>query len=150
MTASAHTMAATIHVAPCGLRVGRTASAWVAPKWLGALRLLAPLWLGLPQAGVAQPDAIHLSAPSPLPQAQLRLVLTPRTTMVYEPRRLASPLAMAADGQVEAPPSVGLEFRSPPSHTGARAVLRVQLSGNAALQFRPRKGGLAISYRNQF
>jgi len=114
------------------------------------LALLVSLWLGLPQACLSTPDATRLSAPPALPAVQLRLALTPRTAMVYEPRRLASPLPLATDGQAAAPPSLGLEFRSPPSHSGTRAVLRVQLSGDAALQFRPRKGGLAVSYRSQF
>ena len=128
----------------------RRAEASVRPTWVGILGVLAVLWMALPQAGVAAPDATRLSAPPALPAAQLRLVLTSRTAMVYEPRRLATPLVLAGDGKSEAPPSLGLEFRSPPSQHGPRTILRVQLSGDAALQFRPRRGGLAISYRTQF
>ena len=117
---------------------------------MGVLSCLTVLCLVLPQAALAAPDATRLSAPPALPAAQLRLVLTSRTAMVYEPRRLAVPLPLAGAGQSEVPPSLGLEFRSPPSQHGPRAMLRVQLSGDAALQFRPRRGGLAISYRTQF
>lgn len=143
-------MIAGIPIAPTRSCGQRRAAASAKLTWVGALGLLAVMWVALPQTGLAAPDPTRLSAPSALPEAQLRLVLTPRTTMVYEPRRLANPLPLAGDGQREAPPSLGLEFRSPPSQHGPRSILRVQLSGDAALQFRPRRGGLAISYRTQF
>ena len=136
-------MAAHLHVMPRQHRIWRRAAAGLL-AWLG----VALLWL--PAGCGAAPDVTRLTAPAALPAAQLRLQLTSRTTMVYEPRRLSTPLPLAAEGQGETPPSLGLEFRSPPSQHGARSILRVQLSGDAALQFRPRRRGLAISYRAQF
>jgi hypothetical protein len=110
-----------------------------------SLALLLAVGNVLPDACRAAPEA-----PSPLPGPQLRLVLGSRTAMVYEPRSPAPPLPLAGQ-QGQAAPSIGLEFRTPPSHAnGPRGLLRVQLSSDAALQFRPRRGGLAVSYRADF
>ena len=46
--------------------------------------------------------------------------------------------------------SLGLEFRSPAASQGPRSILRVQLSGDSVLNFRPRGGGMAATYRSQF
>ena len=109
------------------------------------LRGLALAWLAC--AGSA---AFGQHTPSALPGPQLRLALSPAASVVFEPRRLpaASPLADAnLDG---AAPSLGLEFKAPAKRDGPRMLLRVQLSADAALQFRPRRGGLAVSYRAEF
>lgn len=100
--------------------------------------------------GGARPCGAAPDAPSPLPGKQLRLALGPRTSVVYEPRPLPprQPLAVQPG---DAAPSVGLEFQAPPGHaSGPRSLLRVQLSADAAVQFRPRRGGLAVSYRAEF
>jgi hypothetical protein len=113
-----------------------------APR-LGALLLLVAAGL----------SARAADAPAALPAGQLKLALGPHTSMVYEPRRLPSPLPLQADGAAveAAAPSLGLEFRTPSAtRDGPRGLLRVQLSGDAALQLRPRRGGLAISYRTTF
>lgn len=118
-----------------------------------AARPLPPapaLLLALVLLSAAAPSGAAPDAPSPLPGKQLRLALGPRTSVVYEPRPLPpqQPLAVQPG---DAAPSVGLEFKAPPGHaSGPRGLLRVQLSADAAVQFRPRRGGLAVSYRAVF
>ena len=90
-------------------------------------------------------------APSTLPGPQLKLAPGRSASVVDEPRRLATPQPLADPLAAAMSPSLGLAFRAPPaSRDGPRALLRVQLSGDAALQFRPRRGGLAVSYRAEF
>lgn len=99
---------------------------------------------------VTGPCAAAPDAPSPLPGLQLRLALGSRTSMVYEPRPLPPNQPLAVQPATAAP-SIGLEFKGAPSHAaGPQSLLRVQLSADTALQFRPRRGGLAVSYRAQF
>lgn len=81
----------------------------------------------------------------------LGLPLTARTSVVYEPR----PVRPWADGNpatigAPAEAKLGLEFKKVSATTGAKNLLRVQLSASSALQFRPRGGGLNVSYRAQF
>ncbi len=147
MTPGFHPQPPAVHVRHCA---AATLARPVTLHLWALMTLMAALLTGLTAASQAAPDSTRLTAPPALPAAQLRLALTSRTTMVYEPRRVATPLPLAGDGQGETPPSLGLEFRSPPAQHGARSILRVQLSGDAALQFRPRRRGLAISYRAQF
>lgn len=111
---------------------------------------LMPLLAGLAGLG-ATPAAVAQTAPSTLPGPQLKLALGRSASMVYEPRRLPAAQPLADPQAGAAAPSLGLEFRSPPAQRdGLRSVLRVQLSSDAALQFRPRRGGLAVSYRAEF
>ncbi len=81
----------------------------------------------------------------------LGLALGPRTRLVYEPRPVR-PWAEANAALTGAPAQarVGLEFKTVSPSTGARNLLRVQLAGGGALQFRPRGGGLTVAYREQF
>ncbi len=113
---------------------------------------LAGLALGLGAACQAAPDAQPAGpAPAPLPQAQLRLALTPRTAMVYEPQRVPSPAELADRSVAPVPHALGLEFRTPSASAhGPESVLRLQLSAGAALHLRPRRRGVALSYRVQF
>lgn len=116
--------------------------------WAGrqpGLRGLALAWLAC--AGSA---AFAQHTPSPLPGPQLRLALSPVASMVYEPRRVPAASPLADNNLDGAAPSLGLEFKSPAKRDGPRALLRVQLSADSALQFRPRRGGLAVSYRAEF
>jgi hypothetical protein len=81
----------------------------------------------------------------------LGLALGARTRLVYEPRPLR-PWADANAAVVGAPaePRLGLEFKSVSPATGASNLFRVQMSGGAALQFRPRGGGMTVAYKAQF
>lgn len=94
--------------------------------------------LGLPCAaqdvhGVAQRSA-------------LRFELGPRTQLLVQPpQRLAEQPRASESG-------LGVELKLRPARTSRdlQQLLRLQLSQRSALQFRPRSGGLTISYREQF
>lgn len=82
----------------------------------------------------------------------LGLPLSSRARLVYEPRPSrpwaeSSPAALAG---APAEDKLGLEFKTVSATSGAKNLLRVQLSASSALQFRPRGGGLNVSYRAQF
>lgn len=81
----------------------------------------------------------------------LRLALSDRMGMVYTPRPPA-PTAVAPHDLARAQPqaSLGLEFASRARREGPRSLLRVQLSGDSTLAFRPRGGGLHVTYRSTF
>lgn len=126
----------------CGL-AGRMATGW----WALPLPLLVLMLAG---TCAAAPPVLQ-GAPTALPGPQLRLAIGPSASMVYGPRRLAAPQLLPDPQAAAVPPSLGLEFRAPAaSREGPRALLRVQLSGDAALQFRPRRRGIAVSYRAEF
>jgi hypothetical protein len=81
----------------------------------------------------------------------LGLPLSRRTRIVYEPRPVrpwADTNAAASGAPAEA--RLGLEFRTVSATTGAKNLLRVQLSAVSALQFRPRGGGMTVAYKTQF
>jgi hypothetical protein len=124
--------------------MARTATAFRLSRsatWL----LLTTLFLAVAEPVLAAPNA-----PSPLPGAQLRMTIGKRTTLVYEPRTLAPAQPMVVQPTAAAP-SIGLEFKgSANPAAGVSSLLRVQLTTDAAVHFRPRRGGLAISYRAQF
>ena len=46
--------------------------------------------------------------------------------------------------------SLGLEFRRKSSTQSAKDLLKVQLTADSALNFRPRGGGMVVTYRSQF
>lgn len=119
----------------------------LAALWVGAGTLAAP---GAGSPGSPPVAAVAAVAPAPLPGAQLRLSLSPNRALVYEPGRLSAVNPLSAVDGVATRPSFGLEFRSPAAHQRPSSLLRLQLSADAALQFRPRRGGLAVSYRAQF
>lgn len=48
------------------------------------------------------------------------------------------------------PASLNLDFRRKSQHQHAKDLLRVQLTADSVLNFRPRGGGLAVTYRAQF
>jgi hypothetical protein len=80
----------------------------------------------------------------------LILPLGERARLVYEPRP-QTPLQQAG---IETGPSpehrVGLEFKGTSAAGDVRNLLRVQLAGDSALHFRPRGGGLNVSWRAKF
>jgi hypothetical protein len=119
-----------------------------------APRLLVLLF-GLSAALAASAQSSLIETPATVRSLQfenptLSLALGPRTHVVYEPRPQwwADPHTVATGAPAEA--RLGLEFRTISAATGAENLLRVQLSGGGALQFRPRSGGMAVAYRCRF
>ena len=80
----------------------------------------------------------------------LRLGVNERVNVVYEQPRWQGQTPVAELLAPQARASLGLEFRSPAASQGPRSILRVQLSGDSVLNFRPRGGGMAVTYRSQF
>ncbi len=81
----------------------------------------------------------------------VRAALSARTRLVYEAE--SAPLWRGADSGIVNPRTarVALEFKSKsPVGDLRNGLLRVQLSGDAALQFKPRSGGLQVMYRERF
>lgn len=78
------------------------------------------------------------------------LRLSDRTRVIYEPK----PVRPWADNngltQQRSEQRVGLEFRNRSGTRELRNLLRVQLTSDSTLQFRPRSGGLAVSWRSEF
>lgn len=96
----------------------------------------------------APPSAPTLAASMRGEVPALQLAVAPRARLFYEPKpelpwQAASPLAPPPEHRL------GLEFRSGESHS-PRHLLRLQMSATSALHFRPRGGGLAVSWRSQF
>lgn len=48
------------------------------------------------------------------------------------------------------PAALNLDFRRKSAHQQAKDLLRVQLTADSVLNFRPRGGGLVVTYRAQF
>ena len=118
-------------------------------RWLLGCAI-ALCWAGLPSVGLAMPTLTE-GLLMPAPQAlQLRLSLTDNSRLVLERRPWQMPDAGADPAAKRLQVSLGLEFRASDPVQGARSLLRVQLSGGSTLQFRPRGGGLALSYRQPF
>jgi hypothetical protein len=88
-------------------------------------------------------------------RSSLHIELGPRARLLLQPpQRFAAETSPLALDQARASESgVGVEFKLRPASRSPRdlkQMLRVQLSQRSALQFRPRSGGLAITYREQF
>ena len=118
-------------------------------RWLPGC-VIAAVWAGLPSVGLALPalaEGLLMQAPQTL---QLRLSLTDNTRLVLERRPWQMQDAGAEAAALRPQVSLGLEFTASDPVQGARSLLRVQLSGGSTLQFRPRSGGLALSYRRPF
>lgn len=85
------------------------------------------------------------------PDPQQRVALTVHSEVVrqplgWQPRGGIAELQTVPTRQA----SLGLEFRRASSAQSARDLLKVQLTADSVLNFRPRGGGLAITYRSQF
>ena len=83
--------------------------------------------------------------------AQQRVALTLNTQMVHrplswQPRGGSPELHTTPTTQA----SLGLEFRRKSSSQAAKDLLKVQLTSDSALNFRPRGGGMVVTYRSQF
>ncbi|HZF78462.1 MAG TPA: hypothetical protein VEZ89_01610 [Rubrivivax sp.] len=46
--------------------------------------------------------------------------------------------------------TLGLEFRRKSNTQSAKDLLKVQLTADSALNFKPRGGGMVVTYRSQF
>ena len=108
------------------------------------------------------PDVLRvpIAAPHELPADRSRLMVslratpTSRTRMFVEQAtlaRTASPwlVAQAADAPTT---RVGLELRSASaeSRLGVSNVLKMQLSGGSTLLLKPRRSGIAVTWRSEF
>ena len=101
-----------------------------------------------------------ITAPQDLPADRSRLVLTLRATptsrasMVVEQATSARTAnSWRAAQAAEAPTTrVGLELRSASAEKrlGINNVLKVQLSGGSTLLFKPRRSGVAVTWRSEF
>ena len=101
-----------------------------------------------------------ITAPQDLPADRSRLVLTLRATptsrasMVVEQATSARTAnSWRAAQAAEAPTTrVGLELRSASAERrlGINNVLKVQLSGGSTLLFKPRRSGVAVTWRTEF
>jgi hypothetical protein len=82
----------------------------------------------------------------------LQFELNPRARLLVQPpqRAALAPVALQPSRATES--GVGLEFKLRPASSSRdlQQLLRLQLSQRSALQFRPRGGGLAVTYREQF
>lgn len=83
----------------------------------------------------------------------LRAQVAQGTHLAIERDTLATSVAAGAAAPVEGS-RVALEFKAVGNSKAAQplssGLLRVQMSGNSSLQFKPRSGGLAVSYRAKF
>lgn len=130
------------------LRTAATGNALVGCLLAGALALLA------------QADAVAQTTSSSVladpqaawqPQQQQRFSLSLQTQPVppqwsFQPRGGVHEL----QSQPAQPASLNLDFRRKSQHQQAKDLLRVQLSADSVLNFRPRGGGLTVTYRAQF
>lgn len=85
------------------------------------------------------------------PDPQQRVALTVNTEVVHQPLSW-QPRAGVADLQPgpTTQASLGLEFRRRSSTQSAKDLLKVQLTADSVLNFRPRGGGMVVTYRSQF
>jgi hypothetical protein len=128
-------------------------------------------------AAQAEPESVDASSSRPLDAPRFELGALPETTPLAGSAALAEgvrarlwwgrgrlDVGAGADWTASAPPTplggssagasrprFALEFRAKAVAKDLReTLLRVQLSGAGALHFRPRGGGLQITYREQF
>ncbi|HVK32410.1 MAG TPA: hypothetical protein VM845_07865 [Burkholderiaceae bacterium] len=112
--------------------------------------MAAGLALGVFAQEADPPHGAVWSSPNRFDRPVLRLNLSARTRLIYQPaeqRPWGQYPGLAPEPQQ---PALGVEFKSSKPGSGLRQVLRVQLSSQESLQFRPRKGGMAVTYRAQF
>jgi hypothetical protein len=112
--------------------------------------LAAGFALGVHAQPADPPQGAPWTSPNRFDRPVLQLDLSPRTRLVYQPaeRRPWGEQPGLAPQQPQS--SLGLEFKSKKPGSGLRHALRVQLSSKESLQFRPRGGGLVVTYRAQF
>jgi hypothetical protein len=85
------------------------------------------------------------------PDPSKRVALTMNTQVVQQP---LSWQPRGGNTDLQASPttqaSLGLEFRRKSSTQAAKDLLKVQLTSDSALNFRPRGGGMVVTYRSRF
>lgn len=142
----------TLQAAPSMPEAGAAGPGMRARLWWGR----GPLELGV-GADWARPS---LGMPSPRGPTQvfaLRAVLSPSTQILYETdttRREPDDLAPPFEpfGAVQGA-RLAVEFKLQPAQPLKAlrdGLLRMQMSGSSSLQFKPRSGGLFVSYRATF
>ena len=84
-------------------------------------------------------------------EARQRVAVTVKTEVVHQPLTWQP---RGGNPELHANPStqstLGLEFRRKSSTQSAKDLLKVQLTADSALNFRPRGGGMVVTYRSQF
>lgn len=151
-----------------GHRLRRQCGHASACAWTGAALLLggllAPPALAQAPATAFITQAAHVADTADRPGAGLgwgegagatggllRVPLNGRTAVVWEPARWRPSLPHPADAAAPAPVErLGLDFRATGPADAPRALLRVQLSAQSVLNFRPRGGGMLVTYKSQF
>ncbi|HLL18926.1 MAG TPA: hypothetical protein VK439_09090 [Rubrivivax sp.] len=85
------------------------------------------------------------------PDAQQRVALSLKSQVVHQPLTWQP---RGGNPELHTNPStqssLGLEFRRKSSSQSAKDLLKVQLTADSALNFRPRGGGMVVTYRSQF
>jgi hypothetical protein len=105
--------------------------------------------MSLAAATQAQVLADPQSAWQPDPQKRIALTLNSHVVhqpLTWQPRGGNLELNSAPTNQA----SLNLEFRRKSSTQSAKDLLKVQLTAESALNFRPRGGGMVVTYRSQF
>lgn len=97
------------------------------------------------------PSAAATAARPWSPVVGIRAALSARTRLIYEAES-GLPWRNADNGGASPRTArVALEFKSKsPVGDLRNGLMRVQLSGDSALQFKPRSGGLQVMYRERF
>ena len=98
----------------------------------------------------APPGVAELADRSVKPVTLLRLGLSSSTRIVFEPKPGWLAVALADADERTPMASLGLEFKTSGRGQAPLGLLRVQLTGDSALQFRPRARSMAVSYSSQF
>lgn len=107
--------------------------------------------LGLAAAAECQAQVLANPQSAWQPSPQQRVALTLNTQVVQQPLSLQP---RGGNPELQAIPttqaSLGLEFRRKSSSQSAKDLLKVQLTADSALNFKPRGGGMVVTYRSQF
>ena len=119
----------------------------------GALAMLA--LLALPQAAAQAHSSVFAdSMRTWQPRQDQRFTLTLNSQPTPPQRgfadRTGAHVVPPQPAQPVQPASLNLDFRRASAHQQAKDLLRVQLSADSVLNFRPRGGGLVVTYRAQF
>ncbi len=138
---------------------GRPQPTGRAAAWLAGAAMLLPIaghaapasWIGTAPSSASGPVATAFGGPQ-RGQAQLELPVSAHAHVFYEPKPWQpDEPAPSAAGLPPPRASLGLGFKTAPSGAaGMKGLLRVQLSSDSALHFRPRGGGLTVTYKAQF
>jgi len=148
------------------LRHAGAGFAAAAALWCGAAQAAPISWIGTAPSSAASattgtwlsqgrpPSQLQLSQPqlSQLQLSQLQLQVSSRAHVFYEPKPWQPDDPAPSAAGLPAPrASLGLGFKTAPGNAaGVKGLLRVQLTSDSALHFRPRGGGMTVTYKSQF